>query len=288
MKNNLNLQKIEFFLIMALFGCLGPLVRAIGLPSPVTACLRAWFAAIALILFIVFSRYRYDRAELKRVLIPMLISGALIATDWIGLFTSYNYTSIATATVSYYIVPILVFLASPFVLKERFTAKHAVCAGVSFLGMVFVSGVIGNGWPTIGEIKGILFAVFGAVSYAGVILLNKKYPSGDALVRTAIQLSVAALITTPYIMLTTDFTLSMLMLKSILLLIVLGVGLTAVTYIVYFYLIVRLPARSVAIFSYADPVVAVLISVFFLSEPITVQSIIGAVLIIGSAIVSEF
>lgn len=280
-------KKIAFLLVNMLFGCLGPLVRAIGMPSAVTAWLRAWIAAAALVLFIVVRRYRVDKAALKRTFVPLILSGVLIATDWIGLFTAYNYTSIATATLSYYTMPALVFLLSPLVLREQFTAKHAICAAVSFVGMFLVSGVLEAGF-SFAELKGVFFALMGAVSYTGVVLINKKYPSGDSLVRTTVQLSVAALVTTPYILLSYDVSALTFSTKSVLLLLLLGIALTAVAYIIYFFLVVRLPARTVAIFCYADPVVAVLISVFFLSEGITVAGIIGAVLIIGASIVSEF
>ena len=64
-------------------------------------------------------------------------------------------------------------------------------------------------------------------------------------------------------------------------------GLTAIPYIIYFSLIVRIPARSVAIFSYADPVMAVLLSMFLLGEKMTLYGLIGTVLIIGAAMISE-
>ena len=71
------------------------------------------------------------------------------------------------------------------------------------------------------------------------------------------------------------------------LLLLLGVGLTAIPYILYFSLIVRIPARSVAIFSYADPVMAVLLSMFLLGEKMTLFGLVGTVLIIGAAMISE-
>ena len=81
MKDKTALLKIRFVLLMALFGLLGPLVRAIGLPSPVTACLRAWVSAAALSAFCLVSRRPIDREELKRTLLPMAVCGALIALD---------------------------------------------------------------------------------------------------------------------------------------------------------------------------------------------------------------
>ena len=48
-----------------------------------------------------------------------------------------------------------------------------------------------------------------------------------------------------------------------------------------------LKAQSVAVLSYIDPVSALLFSALFLKEPLSVPGIVGAVMIIVSAIVSE-
>ncbi len=285
MKDKTALLKIRFVLLMALFGLLGPLVRAIGLPSPVTACLRAWVSAASLIAFCLVSRRPIDREEFRRTLLPMAVCGALIALDWIGLFAAYHYTTVATATVCYYVEPILILLASPLLLGERFTARHLICALTAFVGMVFVSGVAENGFAA-ADIRGPLFALFGAAGYACVVLINKKLPGGDSILRTTVQLAVAALVTTPYVLLTERGALS-IDLRGAALLLLLGVGLTAIPYILYFSLIVRIPARSVAIFSYADPVMAVLLSMFLLGEKMTIFGLVGTVLIIGAALISE-
>lgn len=285
MENKTTLRKLAFLLLMALFGGLGPLVRAIGLPSSVTACLRAWISATSLGAFLLFSGRRIDRAETRRTLVPMLLSGVLIGLDWIGLFASYSYTTIATATVCYYVAPILVLLGAALLLHERFTLRHLLCALSAFAGMVFVSGVAKAGFAA-ADIRGPLFALFGALAYASVVLINKKYPGGDSLVRTAIQLAAAALLTTPYVLLTERAPIS-LTAKGVALLLVLGVLLTAIAYIAYFTMIVHIPSRTVAIFSYADPMVAVLISVFFLGEGMDLFGVLGTALIIGAALISE-
>lgn len=282
------LQKIEFALLMSLFGCLGPLVRAIGLPSEVTACLRAWISALALIGYVLVSGRRYDRDEFKKAFVPMMFCGIFLAIDWLGLFASYNYTTIATSTICYYVSPVLVFFLSPVILGEKFTLKHLACAILAFAGMALISGIVENGLPSASDLKGIAFALLGAAGYAGVVLMNKKFPTGDSILRTTIQLAVAAVLTTPYILMKNDVSSLSFTPKSFLLLLVLGIGLTALTYIVYFHLILKIPGRSVSIFSYADPTVAVLISVIFLGESISVLGIVGAVLVIASAIVSEF
>ena len=57
------------------------------------------------------------------------------------LFEAYNYTSVATATLCYYLAPILVILISPVVLKEALTTRKLLCAVSALAGMVLVSGV---------------------------------------------------------------------------------------------------------------------------------------------------
>ena len=49
----------------------------------------------------------------------------------------------------------------------------------------------------------------------------------------------------------------------------------------------KIPSRTVAIFSYADPVVAVLLSVFLLGERMSAFGVLGTALIIGAALISE-
>ena len=279
--------KTAFLLLMCSYGCLGLVVRAIALPTVVIVWARALISSLALLLFLLFSG-RADRKAFGKPLLPMVVSGVFLAVDWIGLFASYRYTTIATATLCYYIVPVLVMLGAAVLLGERLSARQIVCIVIAFVGMVFVSGVAENGLPRLSEIRGVLLALLGAVGYAGVILINKKYPEGDSILRTFVQLCTAAVIMSAYVLKTTDLRSFSPNAKDIVLLLVLGVLMTAAAYIAYFYLIVRIPSASVAFFSYADPVVAVFVSLIFLGEPFSVFTLIGGAMIIGAAVVSEF
>lgn len=278
--------KIEFLLLMCAFGCLGPVVRGINLPTVVIVWARALISACTLLLVHLIFRKRIGK-EILSFLVPMLVSGVFLAVDWIGLFASYRYTTIATATLCYYITPVLVLIGAAVFLKERLTARKVVCIAAAFLGMILVSGVAENGLPGPGELKGVLLALLGAAGYSGVILINKKYPDGDPLMRAFVQLSTAAVIMTPFILKTTHLNAYTLSVKDVVLLFILGVVMTAAAYIAYFSLVVRIPSSSVAFFSYADPVVAVMISVFLLGEPFSLSALAGGILIMGAALISE-
>lgn len=280
--------KIEFLIVMCAFGILGPIIKAINLPSSAIACFRAWISTIVLTIYFVLSKRRISKETFKASIIPLIFCGICMAGDWIGLFESYNYTTVASATVAYYMEPIFVVIGCAIFLKEKIKKKHYICILVAFVGMAMVSGIVENGVPKLSDLKGVLLAMLGGLFYAGIVLLNKKYLTDvDPVFRTDVQLCVAGIITIPYVCLTEDVSSFSLDTKSVLLLLFLGIVMTAFTYIFYFTNIVRIPTETAAIFSYGDPVVAVIVSVLFMHEPITIYGIIGAILVIGSAIVGE-
>ena len=127
--------KFEFLLLMCSFGCLGPVVRGINLPTAVIVWARALISACALLLFHLIFRKKIGK-EILSFLIPMLASGVFLAIDWIGLFASYRYTTIATATLCYYITPVLVLIGAAVFLKERLTARKVICMVVAPLSVV--------------------------------------------------------------------------------------------------------------------------------------------------------
>ena len=70
-------------------------------------------------------------------------------------------------------------------------------------------------------------------------------------------------------------------------LLIVGILHTGVTYCMYFSALKELPGQAVAMLSYVDPLVAVLVSVVWLGETITVPQMIGGALILGFTLLSE-
>jgi len=178
-------------------------------------------------------------------------------------------------------------LVSPLILKEPLTGKKIACVAAALIGMVCLSGVLQSGMPNGGELKGILFGLAAALLYASIMLMNKQLSEISALEKTIMQLGTSAVILLPYCMLTVGGSALTVDLKTILLLIILGVVHTGVAYALYFDAFGAIQAQTAAILSYIDPVVAVLASVLILREPMQSVEAIGAVLILGAAVISE-
>ena len=79
------------------------------------------------------------------------------------------------------------------------------------------------------------------------------------------------------------------MIASIVVFVILIVGIvhTGIAYVLYFGSMRDLKAQSIAVLSYIDPVFALFLSALVLQEKLSIFGIIGAVLVIGSALVSE-
>lgn len=272
---------------MFLFGTIGIFVHYLPLPSAFIAMVRGFVGAAFLLLLMAAKKQKPDRVAIKKNLPVLLLSGTALGINWILLFEAYNNTSIATATLCYYFAPIIVILVSPLLLKEKLTAKKLICVLVALVGMVFVSGVLNAEFSAGKDFVGVLFGLGAACFYASVMILNNKLHDIEAYDRTVMQLGVAGIVLLPYVLLTqhvaaADFTVSVIILLA-----VVGIVHTGFTYALYFASMKDLPAQTVAIFSYLDPVVAILLSALFLKEPLGVFGIIGAVLVLGAAIVSE-
>ncbi len=279
-------SRMLLILSMVIFGTIGLFRRSIAISSGELAFYRAFMALIFIGLFLLVTKNPVPLRSIKKQLPVLVISGIAMAFNWIFLFEAYNYTTVSVATLSYYFAPVIVTLLCPLLFKEKMRAKQWICFAASTLGIVLITG-IGSLDTGSNHFLGILYGLGAACLYATVILLNKAVKSVDGLHRTFLQFVAATAVLLPYVLLTDGINLKSLDGKEILLLLVVGLVHTGITYCMYFTSLKDLPGQKAAILSYIDPLVAVLCSVFILGEKMTLPQIVGGVLILGFAVWNE-
>ena len=124
MKEESNQARLQFILTMMIFGTLGIFVRYIDLPSTLIAEARGIIGTVFLFLVVKLTHASLSWQAIRKNLKFLFLSGAAIGVNWILLFESYRYTTVSTATLSYYMAPVFVILASPLVVKEKLTAGN--------------------------------------------------------------------------------------------------------------------------------------------------------------------
>ena len=270
---------------MAIFGTLAPFVRTISVSSGELALYRAILAAVLIGVFLLVTRQRMDFKAIGRDLPLLLLSGMAMGINWILLFEAYKYTTVSAATLSYYFAPVIVTLVCPVLFQEKLTKKQILCFLMSTLGLALVIGVSGLGGGN--NVLGILFGLCAAVFYAAVILLNKFIKGVGGIHRTFLQFLSAIATLIPYVALTGGVTLGSLNAPGWFCLLTVGLVHTGIAYCLYFSALKELPGQTAAILSYMDPLVAIVIGVVVLGEPVTPQQLIGGALILGFTLWNE-
>ena len=284
---NNTIDRIKMAVAMIIFGTIGLFSRYLSLPTAFVAFSRGILGTFFIFLFVKLKGIKISKDDIKNNGIKLIVSGALIGINWVLLFESYRHTTVATATVCYYLAPVFVLIASPFVLRERMTIKKVICIIVAFAGMVLVSGVADAGGIGAEDTFGIIFGCSAAVCYAIVILINRFIKDISAYDKTMVQLLFAAIVLIPYLFVTIKPNELVFDLTTIGLLLIMGILHTGFTYTLYFGSMGGLETHTIALFSYLDPVVAIIMSALVLREPMSLLAAVGTVMVLGSTLVSE-
>lgn len=277
--------KFEFILSMLIVGSIGVFVKILPFTSSEIAFFRAVIGSVFLLFCSFFLKDSFSWNRIKADFFILLLSGIALCFNWIFLFQSYAYTSVAVGTVCYYMAPVFVTLLSPLLLHETLHKRQITCIICSLIGIVCISGFWKN--PDF-SLKGIGLGLLAACFYTTVILLNKKLKAVHGMERSLCQLIIAAVFLLPYTLFFSALNTSSFSIITILLLLVIGIFHTGIFYLLYFSSIKNLPASSIAVLSYLDPVIAILLSALILHEPFGITELIGSLLIIGSSVISSY
>ena len=281
-----NQARLSLVFSMAIFGTLAPFVRNISVSSGELALYRAVMAASILGLYLVVTKQKLSLNDFGRELPLLLLSGMAMGVNWILLFEAYKYTTVAISTLSYYFAPVIVTVVCPILFREKLTKKQLLCFIMSTLGLCLVIGItdLGSGSR---DGLGIAFGLGAACFYAAVILLNKFIKGIAGIHRTFLQFLAAIAILIPYVAVSGGVHLSGLSGSGWICLLIVGIVHTGITYCLYFSSLKELPGQEAAILSYIDPLVAVVIGVVILGEPLSWQQLAGGALILGFTLWNE-
>ena len=280
-------SEVKNITAMLIFGTIGIFVRNIDLSSKETALSRGIIGSLFLIVVLICSKEKILFQGIKKNILILFLSGIGIGLNWIFLFQAYKYTTVSTATLSYYSAPVIVTILSPIILKERLSLIKFLCVIGAMTGMIFIAGNSESSGAVYNHTLGIIYGVSAAVFYASVIIMNKFIKGLGGLETTVTQLILASIVLVPYVIMTGGFDFSRMTKISYISLIILGVIHTGFAYFLYFSSLKELKGQTIAVLSYIDPISAVIISSLFLREKMTFLQIVGGILILGSTFISE-
>lgn len=140
-------SKLKLMASLCIFGTISLFVRNIALGSGLIALSRGLLGTVFLLLFLAVRRQNLDLPAIRKNLGILRSPAASWGSTGALLFEAYRYTTVAVATLCYYMQPVFLTLAAAVLLGEKLSVKKGICILAALCGMILISGVIGGGIP---------------------------------------------------------------------------------------------------------------------------------------------
>lgn len=279
------LAPIFILLAGALWGSMGIFVRrynAHDMSSMEIVALRAVVTVVMMFVFLLV----YDRRLLKIKLkdIWCFIGTGLLSIIFFNFcyFKAITMTSLSVAAVLLYTAPAIVMVLSAILFKEKLTGIKLISLVATFVGCVFVTGVIGSGESL--SLPGILTGLGAGFGYALYSIfsryaLERGYHSFTISFYTFLIAAVGVLPFTDCVKLCEVCCSSVGMFGFTILF---GLISTILPYIFYNFGLVHVENGKASIIASVEPVVATLFGIFLFKEDLTLNTVIGVVLVLGA------
>lgn len=273
---------IKHISALLMFGLNGIVASYINLSSYEIVLFRTLIGSLLLIFIFFLSGGKLTFQHQRKQILYLVISGISMGASWMFLYEAYSQIGVSVATLVYYCGPVVVMILSPIVFKEKLTATKVI-GFLSVLAGIFLI----NGSPDASLNKvGLFCGIMSALTYAFMVMFNKKAKKITGLENAMLQLFISFLTVSVFVGVKQGFAMNVSH-ESVIPILVLGVINTGVGCYFYFSSISKLPVQTVAVCGYLEPLSAVVFSVIFLREVLAPVQIIGAVLIFGGAIFGE-
>ena len=274
---------LKYIFGLLLFGSNGVVASVISLSSHEIVLLRSVIGGLVLLALFLAMGGRFTALRNRRDLGWILLSGAAMAADWLFLFEAYDEIGVSLGMMINYCGPAVVIVLSPLVLGERLTRTKVIALAAAFSGSMLISV---QGVRSGMSLWGIFCAGMSAIAYACMVLSDKKVLQIKGTENAVLQLLAAAAAVMAFELCCNGMNIRIDAgdWPAILWLAVINTGLGC---FLYFSSIGSLPASTVAVCGYIEPLTAVLLSALLLGESMSAMQIVGSGLIIGGAAFGE-
>jgi len=268
----------EIHIAVLLFGLAGLFGKWITLSPVIIVLGRVFFASITLGLLLWLSKQKIKISSSKDFFYFLLL-GIILSIHWISFFKSIQVSTVAVGLLSYSSFPVFTTFLEPFFFREKLAKRNIFFA---FLCVIGIFLIIPRFDLSNSIYQGVLWGLFAGFTFSVLTILNRHLSqrfSGSLI--AFFQDFVATLILFPFFFVIR----TALNTKSILLLLILGVFCTAGAHSLFIKGMKYIKAQTASILSALEPVYGIVMAYLFLQEIPSLRTIIGGVIILGTAFV---
>lgn len=267
---------------LLLFGTNGIVASHIALSSYNIVLLRSFVGSLFLLAAFFLMKQKFTFHKYKKDFIYIIISGITMGMGWMLLYEGYVQIGVGIASLLYYCGPVIVMALSPLVFGEKLTSAKIIGFLAVLCGVFLINGAEADDL----NIWGIACSCMAAVTYAAMVISNKKAVNITGMENSLLQLIIALATVAVFVGFKDGFALEIQSSEWIWILI-LGLLNTGFGCYLYFATLSHLKVQTVAVCGYLEPLSAVIFGAVLLGERMMPLQILGTVLILGGAIFAE-
>ena len=249
----------EVLFAAACWGCIGLFTRylsGLGMSPLAIAFFRSFAAAAMLAGWLGVRDQKTFRIRARDIWMFVGTGFVSIGCFNVFYFMTQTYTTLSVAAVLLYTAPFFVIFMSRLFFKERITRQKICAVVLAFAGCLFVTGLVGGGSVSLAPIA-IVTGLGSAISACSMGIVFAASGADLPPVSGGMVLGVCGL----------------------------GLFSTALPYIFYTRGLAGLSPSKASVLAFAEPMVATLVGIFVLHEPITLPAVLGIALIFAGIVV---
>lgn len=213
----------------------------------------------------------------------VLLSGVSMGISWLFQYEAFRTIGVGVTSLVYCIGPVFIVALSPLLFREKIKPVRIAGLGIACLGIGLVNASQGGGAL---DGYGMMCAILCAAAYVAMVVLNKQAHGLRGVENASLQLVGGLAVAAIACMVRGELPFAIPD-GSWIALLLLGLVNSGFGCYLYFSAINALPAQTVALCDYLEPLSAVGWSACWLGESLSPTQLAGAVLIVLGALGSE-
>ncbi len=267
---------IEINIAILLLSMVGLFAKWITLPATIIILGRVFFASSALLIILKASKQTL-KLNSSKDLAYLAVIGILFCIHMVAFFISAQISTIAIAMVTIYTFPLMITFIEPIIFKEKISRLNIILALIALFGILLIVPDFSSANNiTMGVLWGLLAALAVSITY----VMNRKYvQTYSSSVITFYECAVSTIILIPFLFIG-QFSIQT---NDILLMAILGVVFTAISYLLYNSGLKYVKAQKAGLAGMIEPVYSIIFAAILLGEIPQIRTLVGAAAILGTA-----
>ena len=286
-KSKRNLGPLLIILAGCFWGSMGIFVRRLstfGFSPIQIVALRITVAALVFSLLLMIKDRSGFRIALRDLPLFLGLGFGSILFFTICYFSAITIMPLSTAAILLYTSPIWIMLMSVLFFREKLNRIKLIALALAFAGCVLVSGISGEGLTLTGLLLGLGSGIgYGLYSILGTIAL-RKYSPYTVTTYTFLFAAAGSWLVCGAADMTTKFSAADNLIGLLLFCVLTGLVTAVIPFLAYTLGLRTVEASRAGILATIEPLVATLVGIVVFSEPLTLLSGLGIVLILAAVV----